>query len=163
MLLRECEDAEYLRKVVRHLYGLLDSIDSADDAAKSNDAKYRKWVQSLQAQKNESGVSSDGYTLFIEKVNSATIHDSVPDSPEHRSGIPADPTVQDAHPMQEPENTVKKLFKYRTRYYRKADWTEWSYIFAPHLPAVISLVFGYGYSFNEIQVELVSESVASVG
>lgn len=63
----EFDDVEYLRRVVVHLYELLDDIDTADDVAKSDDVAYRKIVGGLQAKKRDSGVSSpDGYCLHIE-------------------------------------------------------------------------------------------------
>ena len=64
--LSEFTDVDYLRRVVIHLYDLLDDIDTADDMAKSNDGVYRQLVGRLQQQKADSGVSSpDGYCLDI--------------------------------------------------------------------------------------------------
>jgi len=68
--LDDCSDVERLRETVKHLYDLLDDIDTAGDMAKSNDAGYRKLVEQIQRRKNDNvgqwgGVSSDGYTLFI--------------------------------------------------------------------------------------------------
>lgn len=63
----EFDDIDYLRRVVVHLYHLLDDIDTADDMAKSDDAAYRSIVGRLQQQKKDSGVHSpDGYCLQIE-------------------------------------------------------------------------------------------------
>jgi len=69
----EFDDVEYLRRVVIHLYDLLDDIDTADDMAKSDDVAYRKIVGRLQAKKRNSGVSSpDGYCLHIERCEFQT-------------------------------------------------------------------------------------------
>ena len=63
--LSEVEDVRRLRAVVDHLYTLIDDIDTASDAAKSNDTFYRQIVEEIQRQKNDSGVVSDGYELFL--------------------------------------------------------------------------------------------------
>ncbi len=69
----EFTDVEYLQQVVIHLYDLLDDVDTADDAAKSDDAAYRRIVGRIQERKRESGVSSpDGYTLQIEPCDFKT-------------------------------------------------------------------------------------------
>jgi len=66
----EFNDIKYLQRVVIHLYGILDDIDTADDVVKNNNVSYRKIVQTLQARKNDSGVNSpEGYRLFITKTD----------------------------------------------------------------------------------------------
>lgn len=49
--------------VASYLYQLLDDIDTADDAARDNDAQYRTRVRKIQARKAAVVVSCDGYTV----------------------------------------------------------------------------------------------------
>lgn len=72
VLLEFFGDVVYLRRVVEHLYDLLDDIDSASDAAKDNDAAYRRMVMNLQERRNESGVKSNGHHLLIGKKDFRT-------------------------------------------------------------------------------------------
>jgi hypothetical protein len=59
-LLMELRRAEKDREF---LYQLLDDIDTVSDAAKGDDAGYRRAVQRIQARKSEVGESPDGYTM----------------------------------------------------------------------------------------------------
>src|SRR5574343_42513 len=49
--------------VAQFLYGLLDDIDTAGDAAKADDKLYRSFVESIQARKREVVAECDGYTV----------------------------------------------------------------------------------------------------
>lgn len=68
-LLRECDDLEFLRGQVEHLYKLLDDIDTASDMFKpcdSNEGSFEafyNYAMRRQRAKTE-GLESDGYKLF---------------------------------------------------------------------------------------------------
>lgn len=65
--LSEFSDVFRLRKIVEHLYDLLDDIGEVDDAARGDDKTYRRIVSGLQRKKNQSGVVSvDGIFLSVE-------------------------------------------------------------------------------------------------
>ena len=59
-LLMELRRVERDREV---LWDLLDDIDTASDAAKGNDALYRRMVERLQKKRAEVGESLDGHTI----------------------------------------------------------------------------------------------------
>ena len=54
-------DADY-RTIALFLWSLLDDIDTATDMAKSNDAAYRNYVETVQRRRYEVG-TSDGYKI----------------------------------------------------------------------------------------------------
>lgn len=57
-----------LLEVAQHLYGLLDDIDTASDAAKTDDAHYRRMVEKIQAKKSAVVAECDGYTVKLRPV-----------------------------------------------------------------------------------------------
>lgn len=57
-------NVDELQSLVRFLYDLLDWVDTADDIAKGNDARYRHLCQGYQ-QKRHERITSDGYALFV--------------------------------------------------------------------------------------------------
>jgi hypothetical protein len=61
--LSEIKDPDMLRNMVEKLWGLLDHIDTLDDAAKDNDLFFRNTARSYQKKRFEV-LSSDGYILF---------------------------------------------------------------------------------------------------
>lgn len=71
-LLLECDDVEFLREQVTHLYGLLDDIDTASDVFKPCDRNegsfkaYYEYALKTQARKNTKLVS-DGHRLYLRK------------------------------------------------------------------------------------------------
>ena len=60
-------DIEHLRRIVEALYIILDDIDTMDDAAKENEAFYRRAVSRLH-QKKATYICSDGYKLFVKRA-----------------------------------------------------------------------------------------------
>lgn len=68
--LSECEDVKFLREQVKHLYQVLDDIDTASDMFKPCDANkgsfeaFYKYAMRQQARKNDK-LESDGYDLHL--------------------------------------------------------------------------------------------------
>ena len=52
-----------MKKAATTLWGLLDDIDTMDDAAKSDDKAYREQVRRIQAKRWDAGITTDGQTL----------------------------------------------------------------------------------------------------
>ena len=51
--------------MAKALWGLLDDIDTLDDACRDNDANFRKLVRHIQKRRHEYLVSRDGQTLEV--------------------------------------------------------------------------------------------------
>lgn len=60
---------ELLEGFVTTLWDIIDDIDTIGDAAKSDDALFRKWVERKQAKRWKTGITTDGYTLSIPKTS----------------------------------------------------------------------------------------------
>jgi hypothetical protein len=54
-------------QIIEHLWAIIDDIDSASDMAKADDTLYRGIVEKLQAKRWETGVTTDGYSIFLPK------------------------------------------------------------------------------------------------
>jgi hypothetical protein len=52
-------------EIIKHLWAIIDDIDSASDMAKSDDKLYRGIVERLQEKRWETGVTTDGYSIFL--------------------------------------------------------------------------------------------------
>ena len=63
MKIEEVKDLDFLIAEVKHLWAILDDIDTCSDMAKDNDAWYRKRVEGLQAARWDN-ITSDGYNLY---------------------------------------------------------------------------------------------------
>lgn len=64
--LDEEKDPDKLRNMVKYLWGLLDDIDTLDDAVKENSEWFRTRTYAVQ-QKRHRILTSDGYGLFLPK------------------------------------------------------------------------------------------------
>ena len=53
------------REIAIFLFGLLDDIDTVSDIAKGNDKAYRKMVERIQNRRWETGMTTDGYRVFM--------------------------------------------------------------------------------------------------
>lgn len=60
---------EQLEGAVRYLFQLIDDIDTASDIAKHDDKLYRALVETIQAKRWSTGITTDGYTLNLEALN----------------------------------------------------------------------------------------------
>ena len=54
-------------QIIEHLWMIIDDIDTASDMAKSDDKLYRSIVERLQKLRWETGITTDGYSIFIPK------------------------------------------------------------------------------------------------
>lgn len=64
--LDEEKDPDKLRNMVKYLWGLLDDIDTLDDAVKEDSEWFRTRTYAVQ-QKRYRILTSDGYSLFLPK------------------------------------------------------------------------------------------------
>lgn len=64
-LLATCENSTLLRLAVIRLWNILDDIDTVSDIVKGDDALYRSLVEGLQAKRHNTGITTDGYSLFV--------------------------------------------------------------------------------------------------
>ena len=53
-------------QIISDLWGIIDDIDSQDDACKDNDSAYRKRVSKLQSLRWDTGIKSDGHSLTLD-------------------------------------------------------------------------------------------------
>lgn len=51
-------------EIITTLWGIIDDIDTAGDVAKDDNAAYRATVESLQAKRWATGITTDGYGIF---------------------------------------------------------------------------------------------------
>lgn len=63
MKLEDITDVKELQEMARKLWGLLDDIDTLDDACREHDGMYRNAVRIRQKQRHLVLTSLDGYTL----------------------------------------------------------------------------------------------------
>jgi hypothetical protein len=64
--LSECNDINFLRFQVAHLYGILDDISTVSDIAKKDDVRFRKLIEEITISKNNYiEILSDGINLKI--------------------------------------------------------------------------------------------------
>lgn len=54
-------------QIIEHLWMIIDVIDTASDMAKSDDKLYRSIVERVLILRFETGITTDGYTIFIPK------------------------------------------------------------------------------------------------
>ena len=66
--------------IVEQLWAIIDDIDTYSDAAKSDDELYRRLVESRQADRWKTGITTDGYSLNIPGCSAPT--------PRTRSPLP---------------------------------------------------------------------------
>lgn len=64
MKLEEIKGVERLQKMVSDLWGLLDDIDTLDDACRSDDKAFRDSTRKVQ-QRRHKILTSDGYKLYL--------------------------------------------------------------------------------------------------
>jgi hypothetical protein len=53
------------REIISFLFDLIDDIDTQSDVCKGDHKAYRKRVEKLQLLRYETGITSDGYKLFM--------------------------------------------------------------------------------------------------
>ena len=58
------------RAIIEALWSIIDDIDTYDDAARSDDAAFRKMVRARQADRWKTGITTDGYALKIPAAQS---------------------------------------------------------------------------------------------
>lgn len=70
-LLHNSKDASKkdLIKTIEKLWGIIDDIDSYGDMAKGDDKLFRTLVEKRQAQRWETGITTNGYVLDLSKIN----------------------------------------------------------------------------------------------
>ena len=61
------------RQMLAFLWGLLDDIDTLDDACKENDKAFRDATRKRQRRRFETGINTDGYLVFL--PNGEVLHD----------------------------------------------------------------------------------------
>jgi hypothetical protein len=54
---------DHLSACIKYLWQIIDDIDTAGDAARSDDAAFRRMVEKAQVRRWETGITSDGYEL----------------------------------------------------------------------------------------------------
>lgn len=65
--LNECDDAELLRNICLKLFNIIDDIDTASDIAKNNLQLYQNLVYKHQEKRWDSGLTCDGYNIYVKK------------------------------------------------------------------------------------------------
>lgn len=66
-------DMGVLRTECERLFGLLDDIDTLDDACRADDAAFREQVRAVQRKRFDGGITTDGYTLNFAALSPVTL------------------------------------------------------------------------------------------